>query len=154
MSREEFNKLIGPYLDGELSVEEHEKVEKYLAGSAEYRQLASDFEQLDSIARADTPPAVSDEKWQEVLSSVRSDEKTIPFRIVKSRVRWLAPLAGLAALLCIGLFLGRTGDSPAPKKDYASTEDADGKEELRVDTIDSEEKEEKDQAIDPRFDEE
>ena len=152
MSHEEFSKLIGPYLDGELSAEEREKVENCLADSAECRQLASELEKLDRVARGDSPPAVSDDEWQEVLSSVRRTEKIVPFETVKSRRRWLAPLAGLAALLCIGLFLRNAGDSPPPKKDWAeatATED-----EPRVDTIDSEEKKEETQENDPRFDEE
>ena len=152
MSHEEFSKLIGPYLDGALSAEEREKVENCLADSAECRQLASELEELDRVARGDSPPAVSDDEWQEVLSSVRRTEKIVPFETVKSRRRWLAPLAGLAALLCIGLFLRNAGDSPPPKKDWAeatATED-----EPRVDTIDSEEKEEENQENDPRFDEE
>ena len=152
MSHEEFSKLIGPYLDGELSAEEREKVENCLADSAEFRQLASELEELDRVARGDSPPAVSDDEWQEVLSSVRRTEKIVPFETVKSRRRWLAPLAGLAALLCIGLFLRNAGDSPPPKKDWAeatATED-----EPRVDTIDSEEKKEETQENDPRFDEE
>jgi anti-sigma factor RsiW len=152
MSHEEFSKLIGPYLDGELSAEEREKVENCLADSAECRQMASELEELDRVARGDSPPAVSDDEWQEVLSSVRRTEKIVPFETVKSRRRWLAPLAGLAALLCIGLFLRNAGDSPPPKKDWAeatNTED-----EPRVDTIDPEEKEEENQENDPRFDEE
>ena len=152
MSHEEFSKLIGPYLDGELSAEEREKVENCLADSAECRQLASELEELDRVARGDSPPAVSDDEWQEVLSSVRRTEKIVPFETVTSRRRWLAPLAGLAALLCIGLFLRNAGDSPPPKKDWAeatATED-----EPRVDTIDSEEKKEETQENDPRFDEE
>ena len=152
MSHEEFSKLIGPYLDGELSAEEREKVENCLADSAECRQMASELEELDRVARGDSPPAVSDDEWQEVLSSVRRTEKIVPFETVKSRRRWLAPLAGLAALLCIGLFLRNAGDSPPPKKDWA--EAATTEDEPRVDTIDSEEKEEENQEHDPRFDEE
>ena len=82
MSREEFSKLIGPYLDGELSAEEREKVEEYLAGSEEYRHMASEIEGLTRIARADAPPEVSDEKWKEVLSSARGDGATEPFTVV------------------------------------------------------------------------
>ena len=154
MSHEEFSKLIGPYLDGELSAEEREKVEKCLADSADCRQQASDLEKIDRLAREDSPPAVSDDEWQDVLSSVRRTEKVVPFETVKSRRRWLAPLAGLAALLCIGLFLRSAGDSPPPKKDWASTEEATTETEPRVDTIDSEEKEDENQENDPRFDEE
>ena len=154
MSHEEFSKLIGPYLDGELSAEEREKVEKCLADSADCRQQASDLEKIDRLAREDSPPAVSDDEWQDVLSSVRRTEKIVPFETVKSRRRWLAPLAGLAALLCIGLFLRSAGDSPPPKKDWASTEEATTETEPRVDTIDSEEKEDESQENDPRFDEE
>ena len=154
MSHEEFSKLIGPYLDGELSAEEREKVEKCLADSADCRQQASDLEKIDRLAREDSPPDVSDDEWQDVLSSVRRTEKVVPFETVKSRRRWLAPLAGLAALLCIGLFLRSAGDSPPPKKDWASTEEATTGTESRVDTIDSEEKEDENQESDPRFDEE
>ena len=154
MSHEEFSKLIGPYLDGELSAEEREKVEKCLADSADCRQQASDLEKIDRLAREDSPPDVSDDEWQDVLSSVRRTEKVVPFETVKSRRRWLAPLAGLAALLCIGLFLRSAGDSPPPKKDWASTEEATTGTESRVDTIDPEEKEDENQENDPRFDEE
>ena len=156
LSHEEFSKLIGPYLDGELSTEEREKVERSLAGSADCRQQASELEKIDRVARADSPPAVSDDEWQEVRSSLgrTETEKVVPFEAVKSRTRWLAPLAGLAALLCIGLFLRSTGDAPPPKKDWASTEEAVGEDEPRVDTIDPEEKEEENQENDPRFDEE
>ena len=143
LSQEEFSKLIGPYLDGELSTEDRQKVEQCLADSAECRQQAADLEALDRIARKDSPPAVSENQWQEVLASVRHSEKVVPFEAVKSRRRWLAPLAGLAALLCIGLFL-RNADAPPPKKDWASSETDPVEDEPRVDTIDTEEKEEED----------
>ena len=68
MPREEFSKLIGPYLDGELSAEEREKVEEYLAGSDEYRRMAAEIEGLTRIVREDAPPEVRDEKWKEMLS--------------------------------------------------------------------------------------
>ena len=154
LSQEEFSKLIGPYLDGELSAEDCRKVEKSLADSAECRQQASDLEALDRIARKDSPPAVDEEQWQEVLASVRQAEKIVPFETVKSGRRWLAPLAGLAALLCIGLFLRNADEAPPPKKDWASSEADPIEDEPRVDTIDPEEKEEEDQESDPRFDEE
>ena len=113
MPREEFSKLIGPYLDGELSAEEREKVEEYLAGSDEYRRMAAEIEGLTRIVREDAPPEVRDEKWKEMLSSLRSDGATEPFTVVGSKRRWLAPLAGLAAVLVIGLFLWSAGsDSP------------------------------------------
>ena len=70
LSQEEFSKLIGPYLDGELSAEDCRKVEKSLADSAECRQQASGLETLDRIAREDSPPAVDEKQWQEVLASV------------------------------------------------------------------------------------
>ena len=157
MSREEFSKLIGPYLDGELSVKEREKVEEYLAGSEEYRQMAAETEELIRIARVDVPAEVSDEEWKDVLSSVRGDGAMGSFTVVSSRSRWLAPLAGLAAVLVIGLFLwstgpGSAGKPAAPKKDYASTED--GNDEVRIDTVEPEEKEKALQGADPRFEEE
>jgi anti-sigma factor RsiW len=160
MSREEFSKLIGPYLDGELSAEEREKVEEYLAGSEEYRHMAAEIEGLTRIVREDAPPEVSDEKWKEILSSLRSDGATEPFTVVGSRRRWLAPLAGLAAILVIGLFLWSAGsdsppgEPPTPRKDYASTEDADHKDKVRIDTVEPEEKEKTLQPTDPRFEEE
>ena len=159
MSREEFSQLIGPYLDGELSAEEREKVEEYLAGSEEYRHMASEIEGLTRIVRADAPPEVSDEKWKEILSSLRSDGATEPFTVVGSRRRWVAPLAGLAAVLVIGLFLWSAGsdspgEPPTPRKDYASTEDADHEDKVRIDTVEPEEKEKTLQPTDPRFEEE
>ncbi len=153
LSHEEFSKLIGPYLDGELSTEDRQAVENCLAGSADCRQLAADLEKLDRVARGDSPPTVSDDQWQGVLASVRRSGNIVPLETVKSRRRWLAPLAGMAALLCIGLFLYNTEDSPPPKKDWAS-EAAPTEDEPRVDTIDPEEKEEENQENDPRFDEE
>ena len=159
MPREEFSKLIGPYLDGELSAEEREKVEEYLAGSDEYRRMAAEIEGLTRIVREDAPPEVRDEKWKEMLSSLRSDGATEPFTVVGSRRRWVAPLAGLAAVLVIGLFLWSAGsdspgEPPTPRKDYASTEDADHEDKVRIDTVEPEEKEKTLQPTDPRFEEE
>ena len=159
MSREEFSKLIGPYLDGELSAKEREEVEEYLAGSEEYRCMAAETEELIRIAREDAPPEVNDEKWKEMLSSLRSEGTTEPFTVVGSRRRWLAPLAGLAAVLVIGLFLWSNGsdspgEPPAPRKDYADTEDADNEDKVRIDTVEPEEKEKTLQPTDPRFEEE
>ena len=53
MSREEFTRLLGPYLDGELSGEQRETVERYLAGSEEYRKLAAEAEELTRLAKND-----------------------------------------------------------------------------------------------------
>ena len=154
LSREEFSELIGPYLDGELSAEECQKVENCLADSAECRQQAADLEALDRIARGDSPPPVAEDQWQEVLNSVRNTGKVVPFETVKSSRRWLAPLAGLAALLCIGLFLRNADEAPPPKKDWASSEADPVEDAPRVDTIAPEEREEEDRENDPRFDEE
>lgn len=154
MSREEFSKLIGPYLDNELSAEDREKVDAYLASSEEYRQMASELEELTRLARGDRPPEVDDDRWREMLSQIREGGEGRPFSIVSSRARWLAPLAGLAAVLVIGLFISSTGpdssvkpDSPA--KEYAETEDEDT---IRIETIDDDEKKEELKPADPRFD--
>ena len=56
MSREEFIELIGPYLDGELSGEERETVEGYLASSEEYRKLAAEAEELTRLAKTTGRP--------------------------------------------------------------------------------------------------
>ena len=64
MSREEFTRLLGPYLDGELSGEQRETVERYLAGSEEYRKLAAEAEALTRLAKNARPPEVSAERWR------------------------------------------------------------------------------------------
>jgi len=159
MSREEFKKLIGPYLDGELSTEEREKVEEYLAGSEEYRLLASETEDLTRLARDDRPPDVSDDRWLEMLASIRSGEEEKVFSIESSRTRWLAPLAGIAAIIVAGFFILSAGpDSPEkpapPSKDYADTGDAGDESPVRIDTIDTDDKKEELKPVDPRFEEE
>tara|TARA_B100000929_G_scaffold120075_1_gene95192 strand:+ start:137 stop:604 length:468 start_codon:yes stop_codon:yes gene_type:complete len=155
MSREEFTRLIGPYLDGELSEEERETVEKYLADSEEYRKLAAEAEELTRLAKNDRPPEISDERWREMLSEIRAGETNQPFSVVSSRPRWLAPLAGIAAILVIGLFiLSSAPDSSqkpvAPKKDYAETT---AEEPIRIKTLDEDDEEKERKSTDPRFDE-
>ena len=79
MSHEEFSKLIGPYLDGELSAAEREKVENCLADSAECRQLASELEELDRVARGDSPPVGAKSR------SLTREEANIPgYRSLRS----------------------------------------------------------------------
>ena len=155
MSREEFIELIGPYLDGELSGEERETVEGYLASSEEYRKLAAEAEELTRLAKNDRPPEVSDERWRKMLSEIRDGETNQPFAVVSSRPRWLAPLAGLAAMLVIGFFILSAGpdcsEKPAaPRKDYAETK-AEGP--IRIKTLDDDDEEKERKPTDPRFDE-
>ena len=155
MSREEFTRLIGPYLDGELSEEERKTVEGLLAGSEEYRKLAAEAEELTRLAKNDRPPEVSDERWQKMLSEIRDGGTNQPFAVVSSRPRWLAPLAGLAAMLVIGFFIlsadPNSSEKPAdPRKDYAETT---AEEPIRIKTLDDEDEEKERKPIDPRFDE-
>ena len=155
MSREEFTRLLGPYLDGELSEEQRETVERYLAGSEEYRKLAAEAEELTRLAKNDRPPEVSEERWRKMLSEIREGGTNQPFAVVSSRPRWLAPLAGLAAILIIGLFIlsadPNSSEKPAdPRKDYAETTD---EEPIRIKTLDDEDEEKERKPIDPRFDE-
>ena len=155
MSREEFTRLLGPYLDGELSEEQRETVEGYLAGSEEYRKLAAEAEELTRLAKNDRPPEVSAERWRKMLSEIREGGTNQPFAVVSSRPRWLAPLAGLAAILIIGLFILSAGpnssEKPAdPRKDYAETTD---EEPIRIKTLDDDDEEKERKPLDPRFDE-
>ena len=155
MSREEFTRLLGPYLDGELSEEQRETVEGYLAGSEEYRKLAAEAEELSRLAKNDRPPEVSAERWRKMLSDIREGGTNQPFAVVSSRPRWLAPLAGLAAILIIGLFILSAGphssEKPAdPRKDYAETTD---EEPIRIKTLDDDDEEKERKPLDPRFDE-
>ena len=155
MSREEFTRLLGPYLDGELSEEQRETVERYLAGSEEYRKLAAEAEELTRLAKNDRPPEVSAERWRKMLSEIREGGTNQPFAVVSSRPRWLAPLAGLAAILIIGLFILRAGpnssEKPAdPRQDYAETTD---EEPIRIKTLDDDDEEKERKPLDPRFDE-
>ena len=155
MSREEFTRLLGPYLDGELSEEQRETVEGYLAGSEEYRKLAAEAEELTRLAKNDRPPEVSAERWRKMLSEIREGGTHQPFAVVSSRPRWLAPLAGLAAILIIGLFILSAGpnssEKPAdPRKDYAETT---AEEPIRIKTLDDDDEEKERKPLDPRFDE-
>jgi len=155
MSREEFTRLLGPYLDGELSEEQRETVERYLAGSEEYRKLAAEAEELTRLAKNDRPPEVSEERWRKMLSEIREGGTNQPFAVVSSRPRWLAPLAGLAAILIIGLFIlsadPNSSEKPAdPRKDYAETTD---EEPIRIKTLDDDDEEKERKPLDPRFDE-
>lgn len=155
MSREEFTRLLGPYLDGELSEEQRETVERYLAGSEEYRKLAAEAEELTRLAKNDRPPEVSAERWRKMLSEIREGGTNQPFAVVSSRPRWLAPLAGLAAILIIGLFIlsadPNSSEKPAdPRKDYAETTD---EEPIRIKTLDDDDEEKERKPLDPRFDE-
>lgn len=155
MSREEFTRLLGPYLDGELSEEQRETVEGYLAGSEEYRKLAAEAEELTRLAKNDRPPEVSAERWRKMLSEIREGGTNQPFAVVSSRPRWLAPLAGLAAILIIGLFIlsadPNSSEKPAdPRKDYAETTD---EEPIRIKTLDDDDEEKERKPLDPRFDE-
>ena len=155
MSREEFTRLIGPYLDGELSEEERKTVEGLLADSEEYRKLAAEAEELTRLAKNDRPPEISDERWRKMLSEIREGGTNQPFAVVSSRPRWLAPLAGLAAILIIGLFIlsadPNSSEKPAdPRKDYAETTD---EEPIRIKTLDDDDEEKERKPLDPRFDE-
>ena len=155
MSREEFPRLLGPYLDGELSEDQRETVERYLAGSEEYRKLAAEAEELTRLAKNDRPPEVSAERWRKMLSEIREGGTNQPFAVVSSRPRWLAPLAGLAAILIIGLFIlsadPNSSEKPAdPRKDYAETTD---EEPIRIKTLDDDDEEKERKPLDPRFDE-
>ncbi|MEE3295968.1 MAG: zf-HC2 domain-containing protein [Planctomycetota bacterium] len=155
MSREEFTRLLGPYLDGELSEEQRETVERYLASSEEYRKLAAEAEELTRLAKNDRPPEVSEERWRKMLSEIREGGTNQPFAVVSSRPRWLAPLAGLAAILIIGLFIlsadPNSSEKPAdPRKDYAETTD---EEPIRIKTLDDDDEEKERKPLDPRFDE-
>ena len=155
MSREEFTRLLGPYLDGELSEEQRETVEGYLAGSEEYRKLAAEAEELTRLAKNDRPPEVSAERWRKMLSEIREGGTNHPFAVVSSRPRWLAPLAGLAAILIIGLFIlsadPNSSEKPAdPRKDYAETT---AEEPIRIKTLDDDDEEKERKPLDPRFDE-
>ena len=155
MSREEFTRLIGPYLDGELSEEERKTVEGLLADSEEYRKLAAEAEELTRLAKNDRPPEVSAERWRKMLSEIREGGTNQPFAVVSSRPRWLAPLAGLAAILIIGLFIlsadPNSSEKPAdPRKDYAETTD---EEPIRIKTLDDDDEEKERKPLDPRFDE-
>ena len=97
---------MGPYVDGELDPGERAGLEASLRECAECRQALESFRQMDELAAREPVPSVSSTEWAGVLASIKSQPRVVSEPARSSGIEWLAPLAAIAALLLIGLFLG------------------------------------------------
>ncbi len=102
---------IGPYVDAELPLDERDGLESHLETCGDCREMATSFRGLDELAgRAaggSKPPAVSGREWAAVLENVTREDKVVELTPRRKAWEWLVPAGALAALLVIGVFLGR-----------------------------------------------
>jgi len=97
---------VGPYVDGELPLEERDSVEAHLSGCADCRDLARTFRNLDSLVAGARPPAVSGREWSRILDRVEREPRIVEAPARRRGWEWLVPIGALAALLVIGVSLG------------------------------------------------
>ncbi len=62
---------VGAYVDGELSPEERESVEKYVDSNASAREVADSYRWLDEVSRGESAPPVSGEQWARVWDEIQ-----------------------------------------------------------------------------------
>jgi anti-sigma factor RsiW len=98
---------IGPYVDGELPLVERDGLESHLETCGDCREMATSFHCLDELAGGAKPPAVSGREWATVLENVTREDKIVELTPRRKAWEWLVPASALAALLVIGVFLGR-----------------------------------------------
>ena len=94
---EDVHALISGYLDGELSVEERENVERRLAEDAAFREEFEKMQRLVSAAatmQVEEPP---DEVWDDFLDGV--------YNRLERRTGWLLITIGVAALVVYGVYV-------------------------------------------------
>jgi anti-sigma factor RsiW len=129
---------VGPYVDGELPAAERDEVEAHLAHCPDCAEMAADFRQMDARFSRSSVPTVAPEEWSRTWDSIlsRRDEpsaasgevasgaarssgavgKILPFRAgerVAARRSWALLALAAAAILILGIFLGRLLDSPS-----------------------------------------
>jgi putative zinc finger protein len=133
MTAEPREELISAYLDDELSADERAQVEKWLAESAEYRQLYEDLRavrvSMQSLPRhkldRDLGPAVLRRAERSVLSgaqrpAIAAAVKPTPAELARQwwarggKRRMLWPAAAIAAALLIAMF--NTQRKPAERE--------------------------------------
>jgi anti-sigma-K factor RskA len=111
VAEDRFEEFLGPYLLGELSVEEKRELERHLEGCPKCRHELDRARQTHNLLRqlaANEPPA---ELKGQVLAQVRGE---IPARSGGRWWFWVAAAAAallVVAVLGIGLFRAITGDS-------------------------------------------
>jgi anti-sigma factor RsiW len=88
--------LISGYLDGELDVEDRERVERYAEEHPEYRREIDEMRETVAVADALEPAPVPDEIWDTFLDGV--------YNRVERRVGWILTATGLAAVLLVVLY--------------------------------------------------
>ena len=126
---------MADYLDGELPLDERDALEGHLESCADCRELAGHFRSIDSLASRTTPPAVSGREWAAILENVTREDRVIELPSRHRTWEWMLPAAAVAALVVLGVFLGRglltdDGELPAqtrtPGAHSASTTEPEG----------------------------
>ena len=113
MNREEFSRLIYPYLDGELDAEQRHEVEVYLKSSEEARSILEFEQRLDNKTRDALSEPVDMVAKARLLASLhkaagKTDPQPMPAKRASSRLwsRYPWQLPAAAAALFVALWLG------------------------------------------------
>ena len=109
MSEDRFEKLLGPYVQGELSGAEERELEQHLEGCSDCQADLEDLRHAHGILRATAggpPPELKE--W--VMARVRSEPRHRP--TVRWRL-WLPVAAALLVVAILGLGLLRTVSGPS-----------------------------------------
>ncbi len=147
---------VGPYVDGELPLDERDDVESHLGACSDCRELAENFRTLDRVAGGTEAPPVTGREWAAMLENVKNGslpagaavDESSPEPASESEATviqmksesssggrdWLMPIVmSLAALLVIGVLIGKSflggeaGDG-SPNSDPSSKDYAEGEE--------------------------
>ena len=113
-SCEQFRTLLPEYWTGAISVNQHKEVDQHLAGCAECRAesdyLKRVWTHLELIPAESPSPALRARFYESLDAYRRGAEEFVP-TAKKTNWWWTRPLlqfAAAAAMLAIGLFVGRT----------------------------------------------
>ena len=109
MSEDRFERLLGPYVLGELGEEEERELERHLEGCPACRDDLDDVLQAHGILRAavdSPPPELKD--W--VLSRARNEARHRP---TNRRMLWVPVAAALLVVAVLGFGLLRTVSGPS-----------------------------------------
>jgi anti-sigma factor RsiW len=96
-NREDMERMISAYLDGELTQAEHQRVRILLEDSAEYRQVYDEMRKLQNITREMPLPNPSEDRITQI-------EQALAVQAPR-RLGWLLILAGVAAWLIYALVM-------------------------------------------------
>jgi anti-sigma factor RsiW len=117
-SCDDFEWLIGSYLDGELPQGECWALEEHLQQCSACNSHAERLRRLDSLTKAVYAPVpeVSATEWGHLWERIQRRARGFAPAADRPRRAWLAPLLSVAALLCLGAWIGFSllQDPPAP----------------------------------------